>query len=119
MDKATALRCLEATWRSYLEEKGHHIYQNNRIPALIRTRDGDRNRFRWLLLVAERPCRILTGEELRNIHTHMRHAQVKNEYVYLVVGFDRDPRRIIAVPAKTVLKTGHIFSDRGGIAWND
>ena len=119
MDSSAALRCLEVSWQGYLEEKGHDIYEGNRVPRAILSRDSRKERYRWLLLVAETPYRIISGHELMNIRRHLREAEAGNEAVYLVVGFRQDPRRIVVVPARTVLKTRCVLSDKGGIAWGD
>lgn len=119
MDSNAALRCLEVSWRGYLEEKGHYVYESKRAPGAISSRNSKKNRYRWLLLAAQTPYRILTRYELLNVRRHLRQAKAGNEAVYLVVGFQQDPRRIVAVPAKTVLKTRRIYSDKGGIAWGD
>ena len=119
MDSSAALRSLEVSWQGYLEGKGHRIYEGRRAPGAIRSRNSRKDRYRWLLLAAKTSCRILSGHELLSIRRHLRQAKAGNEAVCLVVGFRQDPRRIVVVPARTVLKTGHVLSDKGGIAWSD
>ena len=115
MNLNVTLDCLRAIWRTYLQEQGHHVYKTRRGARVIRSRSGNQIRYRWLLLAGQAPERILTKSEQSNIRQHLRQAKARKEMIYLVVGFTKEPRRIIVIPARTVLKSRRVYSDKGGI----
>ena len=117
MNLNDVLGCLEAKWRKYLEEHGHHIYQAGSSFNVIRSRNANKTRYRWLLLTGHCPERLLSMSEQRNIRSHLRQAKQKKENFYLVVGFAYEPRCIVVLPADAALKAKRIRSDKGGIAW--
>ena len=109
---------LEAKWRSYLEKQVHYIYQAGTDLRTVRSRNGSKRRYRWLLLYGQRPKRILSKSEQAYIHQNLRQAKTQKEATYLVMGFVLEPKRIIVIPADAALKAGYVRSDKGGIAWN-
>ena len=54
-----------------------------------------------------------------DIRDHLRRARARKETTYLVMGFLREPRRIVVIPADAALRAKCIRSDKGGIAWDD
>jgi len=84
---------------------------------VVRSRDGSKVRYRWLLLVGEQPIRRLNKSERVEIRHHLNQAKKERERAYLVVGFRRAPRRIVVLPADAALKARRVRSDKGGIAW--
>ena len=119
MNLNDVLSCLEAKWRNYLEEHEHRIYQAGSSLDVIRSRNSDKARFRWLLLIGEQPVHRLNKPEQAYIHQHLKRAKTQKEATYLVVGFVQEPRRIIVLPADAALKARCVRSDKGGIAWGD
>ena len=119
MNQNDVFGCLEAKWRSFLEERGHHIYQAGGGPSVVRSRNSNKVRYRWLLLVGWSPKYTLTKSEQAYIRRHLRKAKTQKEAAYLVVGFMQEPKRIIVLPANTALKARCVGSDKGGIAWED
>jgi hypothetical protein len=111
--------CLGASWQKYLTNRGHYIYRGGTYLPVIRSRNGRKARYRWLLLVGHALKRTLSKPELSNICQNLRKARMLKEATYLVVGFTQEPRRVVILPAKVALKTGYIRSDKGGIAWED
>ena len=119
MNPDDVLGCLEAKWQNYLEERGHYIYKTGSNHCVVRSRNSNNVRYRWLLLVGQYPKRILSKLEQAYIHRHLGQAETKKEATYLVVGFMQEPRRIIVLPANTALRVRCVRSDKGGIAWDD
>lgn len=113
------LHWLEASWRKYLEESGHHIYKTPSRQDVLRSRNSQKVRYRWLLLVGHSLERTLSKSELYDIRQNLRQAKAQKEATYLVVGFVKEPSRILVLPADAALEAGHIRSDKGGIAWKD
>ena len=118
MNLNDALACLEAKWRNYVEERGHYIYKTGGDLSVVRSRNANKVRYCWLLLVGHCPDRLLSRSEHADIRYHLRQAKQKKEKVYLVVGFVHEPRRIVVLPADAALKAGRVHSDKGGIYWD-
>ena len=87
--------------------------------AIIRSINGSKRRYRWLLRVSENPSWNIGKSEQTAISRQLAAAKRANEAVYLVVGFLPEPKRIVVVPAAGALKAGRVRSDKGGIAWED
>jgi hypothetical protein len=119
MNPNNALSCLESKWRDYLEEHGHYIYKTRNSFRVTRSRNSNKIRYRWLLLVGHGLKRTLSKPELSNVRQNLKKARMQKEVTYLVVGFTQEPRRVVILPAGSALKTGYVRSDKGGIAWDD
>jgi hypothetical protein len=119
MDSNQSLNCLKAKWRELLEDRGHDIYPEQTSPNVIRSRNGFRKRYRWILLIGNDTKRTLTKSEQLHVRRHIERAEARREAAYLVVGFVVWPRRIIVLPAKGALNASFVRSDKGGIAWDD
>ncbi|MGA2916616.1 MAG: hypothetical protein ABSE89_11380 [Sedimentisphaerales bacterium] len=113
------LSCLQSKWQELLENRGHRIYHSSYHPDIIRSRNGFRKRYRWILLTGEDAKRTLTKTEQLHIRHHLKQAEAQRETAYLVVGFVEEPRRIIVLPARMALNASFVRSDKGGIAWTD
>ena len=111
--------CLEASWQKYLENRGHYIYRGGTCVPVIRSCNDKKAQYRWLLLVSEVPKRFLSKFEQVYIRHQLAQAKTRKEATYLVIGFVKEPGRIVVLPADAALKAGHIRSDKGGIAWED
>jgi len=110
---------LVTKWRDYLEVCDHHVYRTKSSLRVIRSRNGKRGRYLWLLLTGHGPERILSKTEQSDIRWHLEQARKLKENTYLVVGFTQEHGRIIILPAKAAMKTQCIRSDKGGIEWDD
>ena len=110
---------LKAKWRKYIKERGHYIYRSKPDTGLVRSGNRCKERYRWLLMVSKRAIHRLSISEQAHIYQHIKEAKNRNDAVYLVVGFTREPRRIVVLPAKAALKAKCVRSDKGGIAWED
>jgi len=119
MDSNQARSCLKASWQRLLENRGHYIYRKTIHPNVIRSRNGSKKRYRWLLQIENSPTRRLSKSEQDYIRYHIKQAKSRREIAYLVIGFTQEPRRIVAILAKTALKAGQIRCDKGGIAWDE
>jgi hypothetical protein len=113
------LSCLKARWQELLERRSHNICQKQISPNVIRSRNGFRKRYRWILLIGNDTKRTLTKSEQLHVRRHIERAEARREAAYLVVGFVVWPRRIIVLPAKGALNASFVRSDKGGIAWDD
>jgi len=113
------LGCLKARWRKLLERRGHYIYRKAIHPNVIRSRNGFKKRYRWLLRVEDSPTRRFSKSEQDYIRYHLKQAKARREIAYLVIGFTQEPKRIVAIPACVALKVGYVSSNKGGIAWED
>ena len=111
------LSCLEAAWCDYLEQRGHRICRSIIRQPVIRSRNGRKARYRWLLLAGRRTIKMIDRSERADIRYHIGRAKEAKEDVYLVVGFPEEPRRIIVLPADKALRTRVVRSDKGGIDW--
>jgi hypothetical protein len=119
MNQSGTLGCLKARWQELLERRGHYVYHKTGHPNVIRSRNGFKKRYRWILLTGEDAKRTLTKSEQLHIRHHLKQAEAQRETAYLVVGFAGEPRRIIVLPARTALNASFVCSDKGGIAWDD
>jgi hypothetical protein len=108
---------LETAWYGYLEQRGHRICRCIIRLPVIRSRNGRKARYRWLLLTGRHPKKALGKFERADIRYHIGRAKEAKEDVYLVVGFPEEPRRIIVLPADKALRTRVVRSDKGGIGW--
>jgi hypothetical protein len=116
MDMNAILDYLDAKWREYLIQHGHHIYKTTSRNRTIKSRNRSNNlRYRWLLYASQSPERVLTKAEESNIRRNLRQARKRGEFTFLVIEFTSDPKRTIVIPAILVRKTRHIYSDKGGI----
>jgi hypothetical protein len=116
MNKEVVLRCLRKQWEEHLLRHGHFVRQMS-DPRVLRSCDRRGECHRWLLLVGNRPEHRLRRWEQDFIRIHLRDRREEDK-VYLVVGFSDEPGRIVALPARTALKAGHIDADRAGVAWD-
>ena len=119
MDLNGALDLLEAKWRDYLEKRGHRVCRVSYPFAGLTSRNHRKQRYRWLLVPAERSQLKLDESYRAGIQYHLGRAKARQETTYLVAGFLREPRRIVVIPANTALRARCIRSNRGGIAWDD
>jgi hypothetical protein len=72
-----------------------------------------------MLRVSDSPTHRLNRPDTTAIHQCLRESRHRKEQCYLVVGFLREPGRIVVVPAAAALKARRIRSDKGGLAWED
>lgn len=86
---------------------------------MVKSRDGRKVRYRWLLLIGKQPIHRLNKSERAEIRHHLNQAKKEREHAYLVVGFSREPRRIVVLPADAALKAKRVRSNKGGIAWGN
>jgi len=119
MDLNQQLICLNAKWQELLDRGDHRIYRIANHPDIIRSHNGFRKRYRWILLIGRNSKRTLSKPEQLHIRHHLKQAEAQRETAYLVVGFVGEPRRIIVLPARTALNASFVRSDKGGIAWED
>ena len=119
MDLNQQLSCLKVKWRELLEQRGHYIYHKTTHTNVIRSRNGSKKRYRWLLWVEESPTWNLSKSEQVFIYHHLKQAKTYGEIVYLVIGFTQEPKRIVAIPAGAALNASCVRRDKGGIAWDD
>ena len=110
---------LEARWRIYLEQSGHYIYKSKSCPELIRSRNGKKNRYRWLLFISRRPVRYFSESETNLIQRQLELVRRWREKLYLVIGCTFVPCRIVVLPADRLMKKGYVRVDIGGIVWED
>jgi hypothetical protein len=119
MNIIRALSCLEAKWCDYIKQRGHRVHKSKNHFRVLRSRNANKVRYRWLLLVSEVPKRFLSKTDQVYIRHQLAQAKPRKEATYLVAGFVKEPSRIVVLPADAALKAGHIRSDKGGIAWED
>ena len=113
------LELLRDSWLAYLLGQGHRVVEAQGNIVVIRSRNGSRKPYRWLLTTCDGPARTFDREELVRLRREIALAARSREKPYLVVGFAGEPRRIVVVPAPSALATGIVRSDVGGIAWED
>ncbi len=113
------LDCLKTAWQNYLEKRSHQVRQNTGHLCVLKSRDQEKQRYRWLIFVAKLPILEISKSEQAEIRQHLKQAKSHKETAYLVIGFTQEPRRIVILPAEAALKTGFVRSDKGGIAWDD
>jgi len=119
MNTYLAIDLLKEKWLDCLSKQGHYILNRDGTITIVRSRNGKKGRYRWLLQVSENPTRVFSRSELAGIRQHLRQAKQAKESTYIVVGFLIEPRRIVVVPAAAALKAGCVRSGKGGIAWED
>ena len=119
MNQNGELGCLKTKWLELLDKGGHYIHLKTSHPNIIRSRNGLKKRYRWILLTGEDARRTLTKLEQLHIRHHLKQAEAQLEAAYLVVGFMGEPKRIVVLPAKTALNISLVRSDKGGVAWDD
>jgi hypothetical protein len=119
MELSGILNCLEAKWRAYLKKWGHQIYRSQSNFRVVRSCSTKKARYRWLVLVCEQPIFRPSQSEQAYIRRQSKQAKTQRKTTYLVVGFTREPKRIVVLPADRALTAGQVRSDKGGIAWED
>ena len=119
MSNCVQLGVLRYSWLAYLLRQGHRVLDTPENVLVIRSRNGSRRRYRWLLTTCQGVAHAFSREEKARIRREIRLASRLREKAYLVVGFAGEPRRIVAVPASSVLAMGVVRSDRGGIGWDE
>ena len=119
MSDRITLDLLRDSWLACLLKECHRISGARGTTALIRSKNGNDHRYRWLLWVSDGPTRRLSKSEQAEIRFHLSRAKRLRETLYLVVGFLPEPRRIVVVPASAAMRAGCVRSDKGGIAWDD
>ena len=119
MDQIYPAIYLEAQWRIYLEESGHYVYKSKTYPRLIRSRNGKKKRYRWLVFISRCPVRHFTESEAKLIQRQLELVRQRRERLYLVIGLAFEPGRIVVIPAGRVLKKGYARVDIGGFDWQD
>jgi hypothetical protein len=110
---------LRDSWLACLGSRGHRVAAVPEDIVVIRSRNGSRKSFRWVLTTSDEPARVFSTDERRRLRSEIALATRSREKPFVVVGFSREPRRIVAIPASAALAAGVIRSDRGGIAWED
>lgn len=119
MNQNSELGCLKAKLLELLDKGGHQIRLKTSHPNVIRSRNGLKRRYRWILLTGGDVRRTLTKLEQLHIRHHLRKAEAQLEQAYLVIGFMTEPKKIVVLPARTALNASFVHSDKGGIAWED
>jgi hypothetical protein len=120
MNPNGALSCLETKWRDYLKERGHQVSQEAHHFSAMTSRNHKKQRYRWLLLSSAGHSKFTLNKSCRaEIRYHLSQAKTRKEATYLVVGFTKETRRIIVLPANAALKAKYIHSDKSGIAWDE
>jgi len=113
------LELLRDSWLACLLKECHRVAGVRGAAALIRSRNGNNRRYRWLLWVSEDPTRRFSRSEQAGIRRHIAQTKRHREAAYLVVGFLPEPRHIVVLPASAAMRAGCVRSDKGGIAWED
>jgi hypothetical protein len=113
------LDLLRDWWLAYLLRQSHHVVGEPENIVVIRSRNGKRKPYRWLMMTCEGPARVLTREERGRLRKEIALASRSQERPYVVVGFLREPRKIVVVPAASAMRARLICSDVGGIAWEE
>ena len=113
------LELLRDSWLAYLLGQGHRVVEAQGNIVVIRSRNGSRRRFRWLLMACEEPARAFSREERARLRREIALALRSQEKPYIVVGFAGKSRRIVVIPASSAVAAGVVRSDRGGIAWEE
>ena len=113
------LDVLRDSWLACLLKESHRVAGGRGATALVRSRNGNNRRYRWLLWVSDSPTRTFSRYEQADICRHLAQAKRHREAAYLVVGFLPEPRRIVVLPASAAMRAGCVRSDKGGIAWED
>ena len=116
MNTRAVLTCLRNQWQDYIERHGHSVERPS-DPRILQSCSVKGQHHRWLLLVSTATERQLDRSERSFIRAHIRRAS-KGERVYLVVGFPNEPGQIVALPARTAVRDGCIFSNKAGITWD-
>jgi len=118
MDDYKEIYCLRNRWQHYLRKHGHYICKTSKDILVMRSRNGKKKRYRWLLFTGQPPGRLLKRFEQAAVLQHLQQAESDNEAIYLVVGFIDDSGRIVVLPATAALEAGYIRSHKGGIDWD-
>jgi hypothetical protein len=113
------LELLRDSWLAYLLGQGHRVVEAQGNIVVIRSRNGSRRRFRWLLMACEEPACAFSREERARLHREIALALRSQEKPYIVVGFAGKSRRIVVIPAAVALRARRVRSDVGGIAWEE
>jgi hypothetical protein len=118
MNSTASLKMLKRWWHDYLVRSGHYLH-STKNPRLSQSRNGKKNRYRWLLFISSTPVLYLSQNEKKLIQQQLKRAKSFTEKLFLVVGFTVEPERVVVLPAEMVLETIYIRSDIGGIEWEE
>jgi len=113
------LGLLRDSWLACLLSRGHRLAGAPDSIIVIRSRNGNKKPYRWLLMTCDGPSRALGREERVRLRREIALASRLRERPFVVVGFTGEPRRIIALPASSAVAAGVVRSDRGGIDWEE
>jgi len=116
MDTLVSVRCLAWEWAAYLRERGHRVAFADDW-CMLRSRNGQGIRYRWLLLCARKPTRRLTISERETVQAQLLRGKRARERVYVVLGFHIHDGRLLVVPAARALQEPRLKTSVGGIPW--
>jgi hypothetical protein len=105
-------------WSRYLQQRGHRLRRPASRWHVIRSRDRERVRYRWFVLVSQDAVRLLTPIERKQIARELRRAKGAGDRMYLVVVFEPPVSKAVVLPAKRAARMRRVQSAKGGIPWD-
>jgi len=118
MGTDAALGCFAREWAHYLQHHGHRLSRPDDARGTLRSVNGQRQRYRWVLLTAEEDSLLLSDPQRKHIRSQARLARRARERCYVVVKFGHPGGKALAVPAEQALAMRRLRSDWAGIPWD-
>jgi hypothetical protein len=118
MDEYLPLECFSMEWACYLEHHGHQVKHISKSPAILVSRNGKRQAYRWLLWCVDGNDVLLVENQLRAIRAQTRLAKKARQQCFVVIKFGHPGGSAVATPAAQAVKVKFISSSRGAIPWD-
>jgi hypothetical protein len=117
MEQCSPLGCFVKEWTCYLELHGHRVMSDPRAPDLLRSRNPQGKRYRWMIRCEAGNSVFLSEADCRTIRCHLRAARKASEQCFLVVKFGYPAGTALIIPASKAQSIRLLVASKGGIPW--
>jgi len=118
MNEYLSLACFVQEWACYLEQHGHQVKQLSEHPAILISRNGKGDGYRWLLWCVDANDMLLMEDQIRTIRAQVRLAKKGRQQCFVVIKFGDLGSRVVTTPAAQALRVKFISSNKGAIPWD-
>jgi len=118
MARSQATNCFEREWVWYLENHGHRVLKRRPGSGVVKSKDKNGQRYRWLLRSDAGDSVLLSVAERKELRRQRRLAQKAGERCFLVLRFGNLTGRAVALPVSRACKMKRVSANMGGIPWD-
>jgi hypothetical protein len=112
-----SLACLQHQWMDFLQARGHHVEVVKEATAVVVSRNGSGEHYRWILFTAAGVIKSLRREETARLRMEVCRAEEAGQKPFVVIRFAVPQTKLVIKPAEVVTRTNKVGSARGGIGW--